>query len=258
MSAILQVDSLSKSYGSLRAVAGVSFDVIRGEIFGFLGPNGAGKTTCLEMMEGLRRPDSGSVILEGIPVWPDPERIRGLIGVQSQSTSFYEELTAQEILRLFASLHGRKMTSQVVDDLLEMGGLIEKRNAHTITLSGGQKQRLAILVALVNEPGILFLDEPTTGLDPQARRRCWEVIKELQAKGKTVILSTHYMEEAEFLCDRVAIIDHGRIIALDTPHRLIEQFGATHGKEIAMKEPRASAANLEDVFLALTGKELRD
>ena len=308
MPVMVEVQALSKRYGALRAVDEVSFDVGQGEIFGFLGPNGAGKTTCLEMMEGLRKPDSGKVMLRGFPVWPDPGKVKNLIGVQLQATSFYEELKVQEILRLFAALYGRKITPPELDGLLEMGGLSEKRHAYTNTLSGGQKQRLAIITALVNDPEVLFLDEPTTGLDPQARRRSWEIIKELQGRGKTIILTTHYMEEAENLCDRVAIIDQGKIVAIDQPQKLVDQLGrkarisftgsrlldsallARVGVEavkadagdgqvvfaadpgqtiallleiarqegIAINNLHVSTANLEDVFLALTGKELRD
>lgn len=308
MSVMVEVQSLCKSYGALKAVDDVSFTVRQGEIFGFLGPNGAGKTTCLEMMEGLRRPDSGKVLIKNLSVWPDPGKIKYIIGVQFQASAFYEELTVQEILQLFAALHGRKLALPELDGLLEMGGLTDKRRAYTGTLSGGQKQRLAILTALVNNPEVVFLDEPTTGLDPQARRRSWEVVKELQNHGKTIILSSHYMEEAEYLCDRVAIIDYGNIVALDEPRKLIDKLGEKtkisftsnrpfdgapallpgaevvkagtgEGQVLLARDPgqaiaalleaarkegttiknlQVSAPNLEDVFLALTGKELRD
>lgn len=308
MSIMVDVQSLSKGYGALLAVDDVSFAVKQGEIFGFLGPNGAGKTTCLEMMEGLRKPDSGKVLIKNIPVWPEPGKIKNIIGVQFQSSAFYEELTVQEILQLFAAMHRRKLALPELDALLEMGGLSEKRRAYTSTLSGGQKQRLALMTALVNKPEVVFLDEPTTGLDPQARRRSWEVIKELQTSGKTIILTSHYMEEAEYLCDRVAIIDYGKIVALDEPKKLIDKLGEKtkisftssrpldgalallpgaemvkarsgegqvllaqdQGQAIAalleaarkegatIKNLQVSVPNLEDVFLALTGKELRD
>ena len=305
---MVSVRSLEKNYGSLRAVDGVSFEVARGEIFGLLGPNGAGKTTCLEMMEGLRRPDAGTITISGISVWPDPTKVKRLIGVQTQSTAFYEELTVQEVLRLFSALHGRRLPKRAIEDLLDLSGLAEKRKAYTLALSGGQKQRLAIAIALVNEPELVFLDEPTTGLDPQARRRTWEVVKELRDRGKTIILSSHYMEEAEYLCDRLAIIDYGKIIAMDTPARLVGQLGrkarisftasrpiegtslglagsevgaphsegeqtllaenlddaitvllrTAHDQDIEIKNLQVRTANLEDVFLTLTGKELRD
>lgn len=249
MPTVVEVRELTKRYGGLLAVNKVSFSVEKGEIFGFLGPNGAGKTTCLEMMEGLRRPDGGQVVLNGLSVWPDPSKVKKLIGVQFQSTSFYEELTVKEILLLFAALYGRRLAKQELASLLEMAGLVEKSNAYTNTLSGGQKQRLAIIVALVNEPEVIFLDEPTTGLDPQARRRSWEIIKELQGKGKTIILTTHYMEEAENLCDRVAVIDQGKIVALDEPQKLIDQLGQKAKISFASSRP------LESQFLARIGAE---
>jgi ABC-2 type transport system ATP-binding protein len=308
LSVIVDVQELTKRYGGFLAVNKVSFAIEQGEIFGFLGPNGAGKTTCLEMMEGLRKPDGGKVLLKDISVWPEPAKVKNLIGVQLQSTSFYEELTVKEILVLFASLYGRKLSGRELDNLLSMAGLEEKRNAYTNSLSGGQKQRLAIITALVNEPEIIFLDEPTTGLDPQARRRSWEIIRELQGKGKTIILTTHYMEEAENLCERVAIIDQGKIVAIDQPQELIDQLGqkakisfassrplaslflAELGAEagqvnsgegqivftvdpaqtigallekakqegIVIKNLHVSSPSLDDVFLSLTGKELRD
>jgi ABC-2 type transport system ATP-binding protein len=246
---IIDVQDLTKRYGGLLAVDKVNFAVEQGEIFGFLGPNGAGKTTCLEMMEGLRKPDGGQVLLKGISVWPNPGKVKNLIGVQLQSTSFYEELTVKEILVLFASLYNRRLSEGQLESLLSMAGLEEKRNAYTNTLSGGQKQRLAIITALVNEPEIIFLDEPTTGLDPQARRRSWEIIRELQGKGKTIILTTHYMEEAENLCARVAIIDQGKIVAIDQPQKLIEQLGKKAKISFASSRP------LESVFLAQLGAE---
>ncbi|MBS3983562.1 MAG: ABC transporter ATP-binding protein [Dethiobacter sp.] len=249
MSMIIDVQDLTKRYGGLLAVDKVNFAVEQGEIFGFLGPNGAGKTTCLEMMEGLRKPDGGQVLLKGISVWPNPGKVKNLIGVQLQSTSFYEELTVKEILVLFASLYNRRLSEGQLESLLSMAGLEEKRNAYTNTLSGGQKQRLAIITALVNEPEIIFLDEPTTGLDPQARRRSWEIIRELQGKGKTIILTTHYMEEAENLCARVAIIDQGKIVAIDQPQKLIEQLGKKAKISFASSRP------LESVFLAQLGAE---
>ena len=249
LSIIVDVQELTKRYGSLLAVNKVNFAIEQGEIFGFLGPNGAGKTTCLEMMEGLRKPDGGKILLKGFSVWPDPGKVKNLIGVQLQSTSFYEELTVKEVLILFASLYGRRLSKRQLDSLLNMAGLEEKRNAYTNSLSGGQKQRLAIITALVNEPEIIFLDEPTTGLDPQARRRSWEIIQELQSKGKTIILTTHYMEEAEKLCKRVAIIDQGKIVAIDQPQKLIDQLGQKAKISFASSRP------LESTFLAQIGAE---
>ncbi|MDR7555590.1 MAG: ABC transporter ATP-binding protein [Armatimonadota bacterium] len=215
---IVQVRDLRKRYGRLTAVDGVSFDVRRGEIFGILGPNGAGKTTTLEMLEGLRAPDGGSALVAGVDVRHDPRGVRARIGVQLQEAGFFDRLTVEETLRLFAAFHGRAAPPE---PLLERLQLAEKRRAWVCTLSGGQRQRLAIAVALVHDPPVLFLDEPTTGLDPQARRTLWDVIEGLRREGRTVILTTHYMEEAQRLCDRVAIMDHGRIVALDTPRALI-------------------------------------
>ncbi|HEU5299596.1 MAG TPA: ABC transporter ATP-binding protein [bacterium] len=215
---IVTVTGLVKRYGVLTAVKQVSFAVLRGEIFGILGPNGAGKTTTLEMIEGLRRPDGGTVVVDGVDVAADPRGVRGRIGVQLQEAGFFERLTVEETLTLFAAYHGRSIDPR---PLIERMQLADKRGARVITLSGGQRQRLSIAVALVNDPPVLFLDEPTTGLDPQARRNLWDLIAGFRAEGRTVILTTHYMEEAERLCDRVAIMDHGRIVALDAPRALI-------------------------------------
>ncbi len=214
----LQVRHLVKRYGSLQAVAGVSFEVPRGEIFGILGPNGAGKTTTLEMIEGLRRPDEGTAIVEGVDVRADPRGVRARIGVQLQDAGFFERLTVEETLRLFAAFHRRAVSVESIIERLLLG---ETRHARVGALSGGQRQRLSVALALVNDPRIMFLDEPTTGLDPQARRNLWEVIEGFRREGRTIVLTTHYMEEAERLCDRVAIMDHGRIVALDTPRALI-------------------------------------
>jgi ABC-2 type transport system ATP-binding protein len=221
---IVQVHDLRKRYGALLAVDGVSFEVRRGEIFGILGPNGAGKTTTLEMLEGLRTPDGGSAIVDGVDVRRDPRGVRARIGVQLQEAGFFDRLTVEETLRLFAAFHGRPAPAAA---LLERLQLADKRRAWVRTLSGGQRQRLAIAVALVHDPPLLFLDEPTTGLDPQARRNLWDVVEALRREGRTVILTTHYMEEAQRLCDRVAIMDHGRLVALDTPRALIRTHAPT-------------------------------
>lgn len=218
----IEVSGLKKHYGATRAVDGISFEVRPGEIFGMLGPNGAGKTTTIEIIEGLRKSDEGSVSVLGLQHAKDLQTIKERIGVQLQTTSLYPRLTVSEILDLFASFFNKRApipTSQLIDLL----GLQEKASTRSKNLSGGQQQRLSVALALVNDPEIVFLDEPTTGMDPQARRNLWSVIKSLQEKGKTLMLTTHYMEEAQVLCDRVAVIDSGKIIALDTPNHLIDQ-----------------------------------
>lgn len=214
----LWVDGLIKRYGTLTAVNGVSFCVPEGEVFGLLGPNGAGKTTTLEIVEGLRRPDGGRVLVFGADVTQSPRRVREKIGVQLQDAGLFERLTLAETLHTFAAFHKRHLP---VDRLLKRLHLMEKAKSLVENLSGGQRQRLSIALALLNDPKLVFLDEPTTGLDPQARRNLWDVIKEIRAEGRTVVLTTHYMEEAAVLCDRVAIMDHGQIIALDTPAQLV-------------------------------------
>jgi ABC-2 type transport system ATP-binding protein len=215
---MIHVVDLSKAYGNLQAVKQVNFTVKQGEIFGLLGPNGAGKTTTLEMMEGLRNPDQGEVRIQGQTVHNNQRLIRSLIGVQLQSTSLFDLLTVEEIFKLFASFYSRSLP---IADILEQMNLVEKRTSLVKTLSGGQKQRLAIGLALIHDPLVVFLDEPTTGLDPLNRRALWEIISNLKKAGKTIILTTHYMEEAQFLCDRLAIMDQGKVIALGTPGELI-------------------------------------
>jgi ABC-2 type transport system ATP-binding protein len=219
------VDGLTKHYGDLHAVRGVGFDVHVGETFGILGPNGAGKTTTLEMIEGLTQPDAGTVEILGEAVWPDPRRVQRRIGVQLQKTALFDNLDASELLVLFCDLYGVPRDQARIGRLLELVGLEAKGGALARELSGGQQQRLAIALALVHEPEIVFLDEPTTGLDPQARRNLWDVIRAIAAEGRTVVLTTHYLEEAEQLCDRTAIMDAGSIIALDTPAALIRELG---------------------------------
>jgi ABC-2 type transport system ATP-binding protein len=248
---ILDVKNLSKRYGNIVAVNGVSFQVYRKEIFGILGPNGAGKTTTLEMIETLREMDFGEAFLNGIDIRKDPQRIKQSIGVQLQSSSFFDKLSLTELLLLFGELYGRKVDAH---QLLKEVELQDKLNARVNELSGGQKQRFSIAAALVNDPVVLFLDEPTTGLDPQARRHLWEVIRKIRNEGKTIVLTTHYMEEAEELCDRVAIMDTGKIVAMAPPHELISTLLAS-----GFSKPRAERlATLEDVFLNLTGHSLRE
>jgi len=302
---IVQVESLVKRYGDVEAVRGVSFEVHQGEVFGLLGPNGAGKTTTVEILEGLRTPDSGRVMVCGL----DPQRsgfsFKQEIGAVLQSTALPDKLRVGEALNLFASFYSRRRDPA---DLLRRFGLEEKRNAFYVQLSGGQKQRLALALALVNEPRVLFLDEPTAGLDPQVRREIYDIIEELRREKKTILLTTHYIEEAERLCDRVAIIDHGRVIALGTPHELKQRSAGTTRIEVRLARPESdgalcqlegvadcreiegryvlhstrppqtivalvkhleaqgnelssleiSAPSLEDVFLELTGRRLRD
>jgi ABC-2 type transport system ATP-binding protein len=300
------VDALHKRYGSLTAVDSVSFVVEQGETFGILGPNGAGKTTTLEMIEGLTEPDGGTVAILGDPVWPHPERVQRRIGVQLQSTALFDLLTTREILELFCRFYELEPGDRP-DRVLATVGLSEKAGSRVTELSGGQKQRVAIALALVHDPELVFLDEPTTGLDPQARRALWDVIEAIGAEGRTVVLTTHYLEEAETLCRRVAIMDGGRIVALDTPAGLVRSLGmqarvafggdglderllgtlpgvtATAGNgdrhELESDDPQATVLSLveaadaqgvtlqdlsirtptlEDVFLQLTGRELRE
>jgi ABC-2 type transport system ATP-binding protein len=248
---VLEVRNLSKRYGSLVAVNGVSFSVERKEIFGILGPNGAGKTSTLEMIETLRPIDDGQVLLNGIDVSKNPQKAKQIIGVQLQSSSFFDKLSLRELLELFGEIYGRRVNAL---ELLAEVELQDKAKAHINQLSGGQIQRFSVAAALVNEPVVMFLDEPTTGLDPQARRHLWGVIKRIRSEGKTIVLTTHYMEEAEELCDRVAIMDHGKIIALAPPQMLIHQLVSGGFK----KERIERLANLEDVFLSLTGHSLRE
>jgi ABC-2 type transport system ATP-binding protein len=248
---ILIVRDLRKRYGSLQAVDGVSFEVREGEIFGILGPNGAGKTTTLEMIEGMRPIDSGSATVDGVDVARDPRGVKARIGIQLQASAFFDELTLVELLDLFGELYGRNVDAA---GLLASVELSEKAGSQVRTLSGGQKQRFSIAAALVNEPRVLFLDEPSTGLDPQARRHLWGLIRDIRERGHTVVLTTHYMEEAEELCDRVAIMDGGRIIALDTPQGLVDALVGRGFRKARVER----LANLEDVFIDLTGRDLRE
>jgi ABC-2 type transport system ATP-binding protein len=224
MPAVIVADQVHKSYGDLRAVDGVTFTVRTGEFFGILGPNGAGKTTILEIVEGLRAADSGSVSLLGMSPWPRNDKLLPRIGVQLQASSFFERLTAREQIRTFASLYGQPPRRG--DEWLSRVGLDDRADARTEKLSGGQLQRLSIACALVHEPEVVFLDEPTAALDPQARRNLWDLLSSINEDGRTVVLTTHYMDEAEALCDRVAIMDHGRVLQLDTPAALIRALDA--------------------------------
>ncbi len=299
MGEIIRVQDLRVSYGAVKAVDGISFEVQAGEFFGILGPNGAGKTTTLEIIEGLRKADSGDVMLLGLSPWPRNSGLLSRVGVQLQASAFFDRLTAREQIHTFGSLYGVK--AAVADTWLERVGLTDKAEARTEKLSGGQLQRLSIACALVHEPEVVFLDEPTAALDPQARRNLWDLLGSLNDDGRTVVLTTHYMDEAETLCDRVAIMDHGHLLELDTPSALVRGLdasvrisvdaqaiaeadaGAIPGVDAVSVEPgsmvmstRAPAevlfalgqrqalsglqvkgANLEDVFLALTGREYR-
>ena len=250
-SVILAVDNLCKRYGDLVAVDRVSFSVRRQEIFGILGPNGAGKTSTLEMIETLRPIDAGTVILDGLDVRGHPRQVQQRIGVQLQSASFFEKLNLRELLLLLGELYGRSVDPM---QLLGEVELQDRAKAQVEQLSGGQQQRFSVAAALVNDPLLVFLDEPTTGLDPQARRHLWGVIRRIRSEGKTVVLTTHYMEEAEELCDRVAIMDRGRIVADAPPQKLIGDLLASG----FTKERVERLANLEDVFLHLTGHALQE
>jgi ABC-2 type transport system ATP-binding protein len=250
--AILEVNNLTKTYDNgVHAVKGISFSVDKGEVFGILGPNGAGKTTTLEMIEGLRPITSGTVILDGINAAEQPYEVKRRIGIQLQSSAFFQNLKLTELLEMFADLYESAIDPVA---LLSEVGLKDKAKFLVKNLSGGQKQRFSIATTLVNKPVMVFLDEPTTGLDPQARRNLWDLITQIRERGTTVILTTHYMEEAQSLCGRVAIMDDGNIVALDTPDQLIRQLLSRGFKPHTEIPP----ATLEDVFIDLTGKTLRD
>ena len=305
MSNIIEVNNLEKKYGDVNAVNGISFSVERGEVFAILGPNGAGKTTTVEMIEGLRKPNSGSINVSNIDALKEPQRIKEIIGVQLQATSLYDNIRVKEAIELFGSYYAKSVPAAII---LDEVSLTEKKNSQVSKLSGGQKQRLSVGLALVNDPEVIFLDEPTTGLDPQARHNIWSIVEKLKERGKTVVMTTHYMEEAEQLCHRLAIIDQGRIIAMDTPDNLINNAGIatsiefTTSKEldglakqipgickvnngsvrkysvstktvsrilkdltnlcydnnIELENISVRQATLEDVFLAMTGRKLRE
>lgn len=305
LSPTVQLSAVNKSYGKLKAVDNLSFTAFKGEVFGLLGPNGAGKTTTLEMIEGLRKPDSGEIIVNGHNARTDLQSVKEIIGVQLQSTSLYNKIKVGEALALYGGYYKKQ---RAVDELLELVSLQDKRHSYHKDLSGGQQQRLALALTLVNDPQVVFLDEPTTGLDPQARRNLWEIISKMRSDEKTVILTTHYMEEAERLCDRIAIMDHGRIIAEGTPGELISKMSVdsclefrnnnmferseleklpnvnktllngdnielfsknpqqtlvnlielSKSKNVEIKDLHVRRATLEDLFIDLTGRSLRE
>lgn len=248
---IIQVSNLHKKYGDFEAVKGLSFEVLEGEIFGLLGPNGAGKSTTLEIIETLREKTSGEIWVGGFNLDKQPNEIKKIIGVQLQTSGYYPGLNLIELLELFAGLYNQPVDPMA---LLDTVNLRDKAKAKYKDLSGGQKQRFSIATTLINSPRIIFLDEPTTGLDPQARRNLWDLIRQIRSKGTTVIITTHYMDEAEILCDRVAIVDKGNIIALNSPDKLVDELLAS-GFE---KPKEIKKANLEDVFIHLTGHALRE
>jgi ABC-2 type transport system ATP-binding protein len=300
---LINVDGLVKRYGSFTAVKGIHFQVEKGEIFGLLGPNGAGKTTTIEMLVGLRKPDEGSASLGGYDVCSDVDKMKEVMGVQLQATSLFELLTVEELINMYGSFYKKNVN---VEELISSMLLTEKQSDRVKNLSGGQKQRLAIALALVHDPEVVFLDEPTTGLDPQARRMLWDIIIKLKEAGKTIVLTTHYMDEAHVLCDRIAIIDQGEIIALDTPKQLVKMLHSDNAIEfrllngdvnwqeipavtkvivksnyiylysnnmqetlmklltlseegtIAFEDLQIRTATLEDVFISLTGRGLRE
>lgn len=248
---IITVDNLVKHYGNFEAVKGISFDVYEGEIFGLLGPNGAGKSTTLEIIETLREKTSGKIMVDGFDLDKQPNEIKKIIGVQLQTSGFYPGLNLLELIDLFSGLYNQKVEPYA---LLDLVNLRDKAKNKVKQLSGGQKQRFSIATTLINKPRIVFLDEPTTGLDPQARRNLWELVRNIRKQGTTVIITTHYMDEAEYLCDRVAIVDSGRIVAMASPDHLIDELVAT-----GFERPKEmKKANLEDVFIHLTGNTLRE
>ena len=290
MTNVIETRGLVKNYGELTAVDHVDLTVPEGTFFGLLGPNGAGKTTTLELIEGIRQPDAGEIRVLGEPVWPRNRSLLPRIGVQLQASAFFERLTVEEQLRCFADLYA--VNTSRVEEMIRLVGLEEKRKTRTEDLSGGQAQRLSIACSLIHDPAIVFLDEPTAALDPQARRNLWDVLRAINDEGRTVVLTTHYMDEAEILCDQVGIIDHGRILTVDTPRNLITGLGAAYrivvsegaiGVEAASLEEgslslsthdpapaltalaernalqglQVTGATLEDVFLTLTGREYR-
>jgi len=247
---IITVKNLVKKYGDFTAVNDISFEVYEGEIFGLLGPNGAGKTTTLEIIETLREKSSGEITVDGYSIDNETDTIKKRIGVQLQAAGYYPNLNLSELIDLFSGLYGINKSPK---EMLEKVALTEKAKAKYKDLSGGQKQRFSIATTLINDPRIIFLDEPTTGLDPQARRNLWELIQDIRDKGTTVVITTHYMDEAEVLCDRVAFIDGGNVIGIDTPDNFIDKLVAT-GFD---RKKEVKSANLEDVFINLTGKEWR-
>ncbi len=253
-SVLLEVRELTVAYGSHLAVDRVSFDIHSSEIFGLLGPNGAGKTTTLNAIEGLRQPRSGTVLLSGVDIARQPALAKAQMGVQLQSTGFQSELTVRQIARLYAGLYGVAISDRDLDQALADIGLGRELDRTTRQISGGQQQRLSLFVAVIHNPALLLLDEPTTGLDPQSRRHLWARIERIRADGGSIVLTTHSMEEAQAVCDRVAIIDHGRILAIDTPADLIGR----HRDDPLVRAAARGEVTLEDVFIGLTGSEIRD
>lgn len=248
---IISVKNLTKKYGDFVAVSNISFDVLEGEIFGLLGPNGAGKSTTLEIIETLRTKTSGNITVAGFDLDTQANEIKKIIGVQLQSSGFYPGLNLVELINLFCGLYNEEVDAI---ELLERVNLKDKAKAKYKELSGGQKQRFSIATTLINKPKIIFLDEPTTGLDPQARRNLWDLIQHIRSLGTTIIITTHYMDEAELLCDRVAIIDHGKIITINSPDTLIDNLVSS-----GFEKPKVvKNANLEDVFINLTGHAIRE
>ena len=250
----LEVRDLYVSYGPVRAVDGVTLEIREGEIFGLLGPNGAGKTTALSAIEGLLRPDAGSILIEGIDIQKDPLVARAQMGVQLQSTGFHPDLSVREIVQLYAGLYGVEMSPSQALDALAGLGLEQEGSRRVNQLSGGQKQRLSLLIATVHEPIIVLLDEPTGGLDPQARRQLWERIEHMRKGGRSILLTTHSMEEAQAMCDRVAIMDHGKILTTDTPAGLIKK----HRNDPRVRAVAHGRVTLDDVFIGLTGADIRE
>jgi ABC-2 type transport system ATP-binding protein len=248
---IISVRNLVKNYGNFEAVKGINFDVYENEIFGMLGPNGAGKSTTLEIIETLREKTRGEIFVDGHNLDKEPGEIKKIIGVQLQTSGYYPGLNLTDLIELFCGLYNKNIKPI---ELLDMVNLGEKAKSKFKELSGGQKQRFSVATTLINDPKIIFLDEPTTGLDPQARRSLWELIKTIRSRGTTVIITTHYMDEAQYLCDRVAVIDSGKIIALNSPDQMIDELVAS-----GFERPKeVKKANLEDVFIHLTGHSLRE
>jgi ABC-2 type transport system ATP-binding protein len=253
-SSILDVSGLVVRYGARTAVDGLSLRINRREIFGLLGPNGAGKTSTLSAIEGLLVPASGAVVVDGVDIQRDPLAAKARLGVQLQASSFQSELTIEQIVRLYAGLYGLTMNREQIADRIRGIGLSDELGKRYKSLSGGQQQRLSLLVAVIHDPVLLLLDEPTSGLDPQSRRQLWDRIEGLRKIGGSILLTTHSMEEAQAVCDRVAIIDHGKLLSLDTPAGLIKK----HKDDPRVKEVARGKVTLEDVFIGLTGSEIRD
>ncbi|WP_459980215.1 ABC transporter ATP-binding protein [Paenibacillus sp. YK5] len=251
METMIKASGLVKRYGDFTAVKGVNFEVYKGEVFGLLGPNGAGKTTTMEMIEGLRRPDDGYAVVAGYDTRKDLKKVKEVIGVQLQSTSLFDLLKVHEIVKMYASFYPESVP---IDPLLEDMLLQEKRNDRVRNLSGGQKQRLAMALALVNDPQVIFLDEPTTGLDPQARRTLWDIVLRLKERGKTIVLSTHYMDEAHVLCDRICLMDSGQVIALDAPRNLVRSLQSESAIEFRLEGTEEWERERLNLALVLLGR----